>query len=61
MLAYYEDFSPGTGRRAPRAHFTSDAGRLSLNGRWLLRLSPTADEAPLDFLGPDPPSGDWSQ
>ncbi|MFI1337734.1 glycoside hydrolase family 2 TIM barrel-domain containing protein [Streptomyces sp. NPDC020845] len=61
MLAYYEDFSPGTGRRAPRAHFTSDAGRLSLNGHWLLRLSPTADEAPLDFLGPEPPRGDWSQ
>ncbi|MGY0055499.1 glycoside hydrolase family 2 TIM barrel-domain containing protein [Streptomyces sp. LZ34] len=61
MLAYYEDFSPGTGRRAPRAHFTSDAGRLGLNGRWLLRLSPTADEAPLDFLGPELPRGDWSQ
>ncbi|MDT0541844.1 MULTISPECIES: glycoside hydrolase family 2 TIM barrel-domain containing protein [Streptomyces] len=62
MLAYHEDFSPGTGRRAPRAHFTSDAARLSLNGRWLLRMSPTVDAAPLDFLGPEPaPGDDWSR
>jgi beta-galactosidase len=51
MLPYYADFSPGTGRRPPRAAFTSDAGRLSLNGSWRFRLSPGPDRAPLDFLG----------
>ncbi|MCG5217942.1 DUF4981 domain-containing protein [Streptosporangium sp. KLBMP 9127] len=61
MAAYYEDLEPGTGRRAPRAHALSDAGSLSLNGDWSFRLSPTADGAPLDFLGPDEPGGGWSR
>ncbi|MFC5805032.1 glycoside hydrolase family 2 TIM barrel-domain containing protein [Streptomyces formicae] len=62
MLPYYEDYAPGTGRRAPRAAFTSDAGRLSLNGRWLFRLSATVAEAPLDFLHDRAPRGDgWSE
>jgi beta-galactosidase len=41
-------YQPGSGRRAPRAGFTSDAARLSLNGAWRFRLSPTAEGAPLD-------------
>ncbi|WP_157859139.1 glycoside hydrolase family 2 TIM barrel-domain containing protein, partial [Streptomyces pathocidini] len=61
MLPYYEDHEPGTGRREPRAAFTSDAGRLSLNGRWLFRLSPSPDRAPLDFLAPEPPGDGWSE
>ncbi|USQ86184.1 DUF4981 domain-containing protein [Streptomyces phaeoluteigriseus] len=38
--AYVEDHSPGTGRLAPRAAFTSDAPRLSLDGDWRFRLAP---------------------
>ncbi|GAA2205237.1 glycoside hydrolase family 2 TIM barrel-domain containing protein [Nonomuraea monospora] len=42
-LIFHEDPGPGTGRRAPRADFVSDAPRLPLNGRWRFRLSGTAD------------------
>ncbi|HSZ38342.1 MAG TPA: glycoside hydrolase family 2 TIM barrel-domain containing protein [Trebonia sp.] len=54
MLPYYADFSPGTGRRPPRAAFGSDAGRLTLNGSWRFRLSPGPDRAPVDFLDGEP-------
>ncbi|MFD0478739.1 glycoside hydrolase family 2 TIM barrel-domain containing protein [Nonomuraea thailandensis] len=42
MLEFHEDPGPGSGRRAPRADFVSDAPRLSLNGQWRFRLSGTA-------------------
>ncbi|MEV0996000.1 glycoside hydrolase family 2 TIM barrel-domain containing protein [Nonomuraea sp. NPDC050202] len=42
MLDFHEDPGPGSGRRAPRADFVSDAPRLSLNGQWRFRLSGTA-------------------
>ncbi|HET9873634.1 MAG TPA: glycoside hydrolase family 2 TIM barrel-domain containing protein [Propionibacteriaceae bacterium] len=43
-LSYFEDFSPGSGRRtAARSWVHTDAPRLSLNGDWRFRLSPTAD------------------
>ncbi|MCF6468689.1 DUF4981 domain-containing protein [Nonomuraea sp. MG754425] len=42
MAEFHEDPEPGSGRRAPRAYFVSDAPRLSLNGQWRFRLSPTA-------------------
>ena len=42
MRRYWEDFAPGCGRREPRADAVSDARRLSLNGNWQFRLSPTA-------------------
>ena len=42
MTSYVESFSPGEGRRRPRADFRSDAPRMSLNGEWAFRLSPTA-------------------
>jgi beta-galactosidase len=61
MPPYYDDFAPGTGRRAPRAAFTSDAGRLDLSGRWLFRLSERAESAPLDFLGPENPGPDFTE
>ncbi|MEQ4719553.1 glycoside hydrolase family 2 TIM barrel-domain containing protein [Nonomuraea sp. B19D2] len=43
MLDFHEDPGPGSGRRAARADFLSDAPRLSLNGRWRFRLSDTAE------------------
>ncbi|GAB2964698.1 glycoside hydrolase family 2 TIM barrel-domain containing protein [Streptomyces pseudoechinosporeus] len=60
MLPYYEDLAPGTGRRAPRAAFTSDVNRLDLSGTWRFRLSPGPDSAPLDFLGAEPPGADFT-
>ncbi len=43
-LRYFEDFTPGSGRRSPaRSWLHSDAPRLSLNGDWRFRLWPTAD------------------
>ncbi|WP_052852724.1 glycoside hydrolase family 2 TIM barrel-domain containing protein [Streptomyces avicenniae] len=42
-LPRHEDPSPGTGTLPPRAWYAeSDAARLSLNGTWDFRLSPTA-------------------
>ncbi|MFG6192476.1 glycoside hydrolase family 2 TIM barrel-domain containing protein [Nonomuraea sp. JJY05] len=43
MVDFHEDPGPGSGRRAARADFLSDAPRLSLNGRWRFRLSGTAE------------------
>ncbi|MFI6740083.1 glycoside hydrolase family 2 TIM barrel-domain containing protein [Nonomuraea sp. NPDC050451] len=43
MVDFHEDPGPGSGRRAARADFLSDAPRLSLNGRWRFRLSDTAE------------------
>ncbi|MCW2804710.1 MAG: lacZ [Propionibacteriaceae bacterium] len=43
-LNYFEDFTPGSGRRSPvRSWLHSDAPRLSLNGDWRFRLWPTAN------------------
>ncbi|MEV0614267.1 glycoside hydrolase family 2 TIM barrel-domain containing protein [Nonomuraea sp. NPDC050404] len=42
MVDFHEDPGPGSGRRAARADFVSDAPRLSLNGQWRFRLSGTA-------------------
>ncbi|MEW1844358.1 glycoside hydrolase family 2 TIM barrel-domain containing protein [Nonomuraea angiospora] len=43
MVDFHEDPGPGSGRRAARADFLSDAPRLSLNGVWRFRLSGTAE------------------
>jgi beta-galactosidase len=45
-LPYWEQFDPTWGTAAPRAWVISDAPRLSLNGQWRFRLSPTARLAP---------------
>ncbi|MFB9476580.1 glycoside hydrolase family 2 TIM barrel-domain containing protein [Nonomuraea salmonea] len=42
IAGFHEDPGPGTGRRAPRADFVSDAPRHSLNGQWRFLLSGTA-------------------
>ncbi|MDT0266029.1 glycoside hydrolase family 2 TIM barrel-domain containing protein [Streptomyces sp. DSM 44915] len=63
QLPYYEDFSPGTGSLPPRAWYpSSDAARLSLNGTWDFRLSPTAEGADTAFSGDDPAAtAGWDQ
>ncbi|WP_308167749.1 glycoside hydrolase family 2 TIM barrel-domain containing protein [Catellatospora tritici] len=42
-MRYLETINPGTGALTPRAHLTTDAPRLDLNGVWRFRLSATAD------------------
>jgi beta-galactosidase len=47
---YYEEISPAGTTLAPRAWYaSSDAQRLSLNGTWDFRLSPSAAGASTDF------------
>ncbi|WP_078715088.1 glycoside hydrolase family 2 TIM barrel-domain containing protein [Agreia bicolorata] len=48
FVAELADPRPGRGSLAPRAHLSSDAPRLSLDGEWMFRLSPSARTAPQD-------------
>lgn len=51
--AEYEDPKPGQGGSKPRSwNVQSDSARLSLNGDWRFRFSPTA-AVPEDFAGAD--------
>ncbi|NIK57734.1 glycoside hydrolase family 2 TIM barrel-domain containing protein [Kribbella shirazensis] len=43
-MRYFEDLTPSTGAREPRAWLRSSRPRLSLNGRWQFRLWPTAPD-----------------
>ncbi|CAM5432369.1 Beta-galactosidase [Streptomyces rimosus subsp. rimosus] len=59
-LPYYEDPSPSSGCRPPRAWYArSDARRMSLHGAWRFRLSPTARGADTTFARPDFDDADW--
>ncbi|CAM5433640.1 glycoside hydrolase family 2 TIM barrel-domain containing protein [Streptomyces hirsutus] len=59
---YVEDVSPGRGTLPPRARYaSSDAVSLSLNGRWRLRLSATADAEDDAFAVPGHDAGDWAE
>ncbi|MFF6994439.1 glycoside hydrolase family 2 TIM barrel-domain containing protein [Streptomyces sp. NPDC008313] len=58
---YVEDVSPGSGALPPRAWYaSSDAASLSLNGRWRLRVSPTADAEDDSFAEEGYDAGDWA-
>ncbi|MGN9912842.1 glycoside hydrolase family 2 TIM barrel-domain containing protein [Phytohabitans sp. LJ34] len=59
MTSYVESFSPGEGRRRPRADFHSDAPRLSLNGDWAFRLAPTASGP--SFWAPEFDDSGWDR
>ncbi|MFF9819118.1 glycoside hydrolase family 2 TIM barrel-domain containing protein [Streptomyces sp. NPDC014006] len=60
-IEYLENVSPGDGSLPPRAWYaTSDAARLSLNGRWRFRLSETADAEDDAFAEPGYDAGDWA-
>ena len=61
LLPYYEDPTPGYGRRPPRADFRSDAATLSLNGLWRFRLSPTAAGTGSDFPDPALDDSGWDE
>ncbi|MFC4006123.1 glycoside hydrolase family 2 TIM barrel-domain containing protein [Nonomuraea purpurea] len=59
MVAFHEDPGPGSGRRAARADFRSDAPRLSLNGRWRFLLSGTADGTGPTLPDPELDDSGW--
>ncbi|MFC9961670.1 glycoside hydrolase family 2 TIM barrel-domain containing protein [Streptomyces nigra] len=59
---YVEDVSPGGGALPPRAWYAdSDARSLSLNGRWRLRVSATADAEDEAFAAPGFDAGGWAE
>ncbi|WP_406496319.1 DUF4981 domain-containing protein [Streptomyces sp. NBC_01604] len=59
---YVEDVSPGRGALPPRAWYSSsDAASLSLNGRWRLRVSATADAEDDSFAEEGFDAGDWAE
>ncbi|WP_175409879.1 glycoside hydrolase family 2 TIM barrel-domain containing protein [Streptomyces sp. TRM64462] len=61
-MTYYEDVAPGTGTLPPRAWYAaSDAARLSLNGTWRFRLSPTADAEDTSFADPGHDTRRWDE
>jgi len=57
---YWEQFDPTCGTREPRAWVISDAPRLSLNGSWRFRLSPTA-RIEADVADVDLDDSGWDQ
>ncbi|WP_405752431.1 DUF4981 domain-containing protein [Streptomyces sp. NBC_00012] len=60
-LPWYEDIGPGSGGLEPRAWYAgSDAGRMSLNGEWLFRLSPGADGLDESFARPGFDASGWA-
>ncbi|MFF1349172.1 glycoside hydrolase family 2 TIM barrel-domain containing protein [Streptomyces sp. NPDC058322] len=53
--------APGSGGTAPRAWYAdSDARRMSLNGRWLFRLSPGAAARDESFASPGFDASEWT-
>ena len=56
---YWESMTPGPGRRGPRADAVGDARRLSLNGIWRFRLSPTAGGTGDAFIADDFDDDAW--
>jgi beta-galactosidase len=59
-VRYWEDVTPGTAARPPRAWLRSDAPRIELGGEWAFRLSPRAD-APADFAAPGFDDAGWDR
>ncbi|RKE11104.1 glycoside hydrolase family 2 TIM barrel-domain containing protein [Catellatospora citrea] len=59
-MRYLETISTGYGALPPRAYPATDAARLSLNGTWRFRLTPTAD-TPADFADPAYSDGGWDE
>ncbi|MEH0550619.1 glycoside hydrolase family 2 TIM barrel-domain containing protein [Streptomyces sp. B21-101] len=59
---YVESVSPGSGALPPRAWYaSSDAKSLSLNGRWRLRVSATADAEDDAFAEEGYDAKDWAE
>ncbi|WP_158853806.1 glycoside hydrolase family 2 TIM barrel-domain containing protein [Saccharothrix deserti] len=58
---YFEVFSPGYGKVAPRAALDSDAPRLDLNGDWAFRFSATGLDEPDGFELPGFDDTGWDR
>jgi beta-galactosidase len=56
--AYVETIAPGEGVLPARAWLHDDSERVSLDGDWAFRLSPSIAEAPDDLAAPDPAGWD---
>src|SRR5918999_5007147 len=61
MIEYYASFAPGTGRRPPRAAFTSDAPSINLNGRWRFHWAPSVAAAPHGMADPGFDDSGWDE
>ncbi|TCC31234.1 glycoside hydrolase family 2 TIM barrel-domain containing protein [Kribbella sindirgiensis] len=57
-MNYWEDPGPGCGVLPPRAALRSDAPRLSLNGQWRFRLSPSVGATGFEEVDFD--DSDWA-
>ncbi|MEU3614874.1 glycoside hydrolase family 2 TIM barrel-domain containing protein [Streptomyces sp. NPDC006872] len=61
-IGYVTDVSPGSGALPPRAWYaSSDTKSLSLNGRWRLRVSATADAEDDSFAEEGYDAGAWAE
>lgn len=59
-LPWHMDVSPGSGGLPPRSWYAgSDALRMSLNGQWRFRLSPTATTEDASFAGSGFDASGW--
>ncbi|MET8432643.1 glycoside hydrolase family 2 TIM barrel-domain containing protein [Streptomyces sp900116325] len=59
-LPWHMDVSPGSGGLPPRSWYAgSDALRMSLNGQWRIRLSPTATAEDASFAGSGFDASGW--
>ena len=58
-FAYWEHVAPPLGTRRPRADAPSDTPRLSLNGTWRFRLSPSGHGTGNAFLEDDFDAAGW--
>ncbi|MGW1024198.1 glycoside hydrolase family 2 TIM barrel-domain containing protein [Streptomyces sp. NPDC002577] len=56
---YVESFSPGHGRTAPRAAFSSDAATVDLTGPWRFHLAPDLPRTTEGFEKPDYDDSGW--
>ncbi|MFF7137258.1 glycoside hydrolase family 2 TIM barrel-domain containing protein [Streptomyces sp. NPDC008196] len=58
---YFEEFSPGHGKKPPRAALATDAPRLDLGGDWAFRFSATGLDETDGFETPGFHDGDWDR
>ncbi|WP_030325963.1 glycoside hydrolase family 2 TIM barrel-domain containing protein [Streptomyces sp. NRRL B-3229] len=58
---YFEEFSPGHGKKAPRAALATNAPRLDLNGDWAFRFSATGLDETDGFEAPGFPDRGWDR
>ncbi|MFD5593132.1 glycoside hydrolase family 2 TIM barrel-domain containing protein [Streptomyces griseorubiginosus] len=58
---YFEEFSPGHGKEAPRAALATNAPRIDLNGDWAFRFSAAGLDETDGFEAPGFPDRGWDR